>query len=247
MENRKPDITEWTKKSAEAGLVNKDELERVLINAGTKKSRLENSGLPIGVSYGPFDSWSDIEQAVPNNKRDNIQYFIRCVPKDYETRSKLTISRLPNASWLEVKEYYDRLSGGSDKYTIQLFETWQPDYSGGLVINNGRVMVDLEQGDKFFYKKEDDKSQPVGATMDVSGQESGKFDLHFNYANNPTDEEKQIMLQTVKYLNPQLDRELFEKLQVYADYFYSREHGFKFVEYWEGEEAKKYIGFNRPI
>ena len=95
--------------------------------------------------------------------------------------------------------------------------------------------LELEEGDKFFAKG-DELKEVKGASMDLSGIH-GQVGGHFKYLNDPTEEQKEVMMKAIKYLNPTLDRELFEKLKVYADFYFSPEHGFKFVDYFEGKDV----------
>ncbi len=220
------------------------DLKKILNQSVNKKERLKKSGLPIGVSYGPYNSFKKIEEMVSKQNRDSVIYFIRCVPKNYQKNSNLQIERLNKITWKEAKNFYNNLSGDSDNYSVQLFEIWDAEYKGGIVINNGRVMVDLEKDDKFYSKKNEIK-KIKGASLDVTGQETNQISLHFNYLNNPNAEEKEIMIKAIKYLNPNLKREKFEQLKVYADFYYSYEHGFKFFDYFEGKEVDDYTSFKK--
>lgn len=240
---RKPDIKQWAEKASNLGLRLGDSLESILKQSVAKKERLKNSGLPIGISYGPFDSFEEIDKSVPIEQRDKTVYFLRCVPKDYKPGKDSKIERFYNVNYNQAKNYFKQISIDSKEYTAELFEIWEPDYSGGLIINNGRVMIDLEKGDRFYSKENEDENK--GANLDLTGHETSKTGIHFEYNNNPTNEEKEIMLEALKYINPYLDRELFERLKIYAEYFYSHKEGFKFVDYLEGKEADKYSSFNK--
>ena len=243
---RKPDITTWAEaaKSVEGGLGKSvDAIKNEAINKG---DRLLESGLPVGVTYGPVDSFAEMESLVTEDIRDKIKYFIRCVPKKFKEGADLEIKRKPFITFAEAKDFYNQISVNGDQYTVTLFETWVPEYSGGIIIYNGVVKVELESGDRFFTRPEGKSVDPVkGADIDVTGLETGKIDIHFNYHANPTDEEKRIMLEAVRFFNQDLKREDFENEKIFTEFFYSRVNGFKFVEYFEGEEADFWVKFNK--
>ena len=236
---RKPDISEWNAGLKKEKLVDSFRFEQSIEERDTKKERLEKSGLPYGISYGPYDTFEEIEKEIPESKI-NKTYFIKCIPKN-KYRNEIPVLRKPKISLEEAKKYFKDISEGSNKYKIHLFETWEPDYSGGIVINSGRVMVDLEKGDRYFIKEEVEKV--LGASLDTKGDETG-IDIHFSYQNEPLPEEKEIMMKALKYLNKDLKRDKFEEMEIYADFMYSRKNGFKFIDYFEGENAKKYT--SRP-
>ena len=243
---RKPDITQWAKKANELGITIGNSADEILEQSQNKKERIEKSGLPTGTIYGPYDSFEEIEKVVSLEKRKDTRYFVRCVPKNYKKNSNLEIKRINNVNYDQAKELYGKILEDKENYTVTLLEIWEPEYSGGVVINQGRVMIDLEKGDKF-YSKEDSPEEIKGASLDVSGQETRETNIHFDYSNDPTKKEKEIMMEAIKYFNPELNRDIFEQLKIYTDFYYSSKYGFKFVDYFEGEKADKYTLFKKKM
>ena len=119
---RKPDITEWMKSAARSDLPLGMNLSKMLKLSANKPERLRESGLPMGISYGPFASFDDLEKTVPEKERDKVKYFIRCVPKNYQENQKLGIKRKEDITWEEAKKFYSDLPEGSSKFSVQLFE-----------------------------------------------------------------------------------------------------------------------------
>lgn len=196
--------------------------------------------------YGPSDNFEHVYKQIPDNKKNDYKYFIRCVPKDFKNQDILQIQRKAGISLTEAEEFYNQLPNGPDLYTVQLFETWQPDYSGGLIINQGLVKIDLHEGDKYFIEPKGEQIDRVrGASMDIDGVESDKFDIHLNYGNSPTEAEKLIMVNTIKYFNHDLSRDKFRELKLFTDFYYSRENGYKFIDYFEGAAADFWVRFNK--
>lgn len=245
---RKPDITQWAEVADKVDLDIGKKVDDIKNETAQKSDRLLECGLPVGVTHGPVDSFVEMEKLITEDIRDRIKYFIRCVPKVFTKNSPLAIQRKPFVTFAEARDFYNQISADGGQYTVTLFETWEPEYSGGIMVNNGAVKVEIEQGDRFFTRPEGKPVAPVkGADIDVVGQETGKIDIHFNYHANPTEEEKKIMIEAVKYLNQDLNREGFENRKLFTEFFYSRINGYKFVEYFEDEAADFWVRFKKKF
>ncbi|MCF7833913.1 MAG: hypothetical protein K9L98_03665 [Candidatus Pacebacteria bacterium] len=219
--NRRAGIGEWY--SRDPRIV--EDAENV-----SKEKRLKESGLPINVSYRKKSFLKLLPEKVKDKK-----YFVRIKKAD---------NKVARHGGLSYQEAVELLTTLDEKTDVLIFETFKPLYSGGIVINDGHVIIEMTDQDSYFLNND---SIYYVAELDTQGT-TGKIDISFRYKNNPSEEQKKFLMEICKFFNKSLKREDFENKKLYADFFINLDEqgstNISFVDYFEGEQAKKYLDKN---
>jgi len=236
-------IRDWENMAYDSGLVSEQKLKELIIENEQKQKRLRAFNLPTFATYGPTNSFTETAELIPQEKKTSAseRFLVRCAPKNLMSNTK--IERTLNITWSEVEKFVEQLPEGKDNYTVEIREHWNADYGGAIVGDgNGHVILELVKGNLTNIDKKGLGEIKKGE-LNIE-----RADIHFKYDGQPTDAEKQVMIGALKYFIPDLDREKLEQLNLYAEYAYSKDHGYRFFEATTEKAAAKFwteLGYTR--
>jgi len=180
--------------------------------------------LPMDRDFGSFNSPAEMAAAVPETLRTGL-FIIRC-----PHRTEGTIQRKLFATWNQVQEFIENLSGGYEQYRLGLREVTEPIWSGTTVSSSGGQIVRLAlwPGRHLAMDAEIVPTSYWGVYSTEAGAP-----LHFIWSENCSEELKTLMLDSLRYFGPDFipTRNLFAEFSVMQGNFY-RFHGVSFDPYW---------------
>lgn len=213
-------IRDYLEKLEEGGHISRQKAEKLIAENEEKQARLEKFHLPTFVNYGVFNDLDSALAAIPANKKDE-KFLVRCAPK----KPELTIQRIKSVSLDEIANFVNNLPNGKENYTIELREYWNANY-GGTIVGDGKGKIIIEMAEEGRAELEKATAEKI---------KSGSWDakssgISFHWNEESTDKEKGIMIEAIKFFSPMLKRNELEKLKIYAEFVYSAENGFKFID-----------------
>lgn len=231
-------IREWLLAQQEAGIMNEMEVNRLLELNEHKYERLNAHGLPAFATTGTCESLGEAIKHIPTDKWGADKFLVRCMPKDVSSK-EYKLERQKNLAFDDIPNWVEARPGGKEHYSVEIREYWDADYSGTIIADGeSRINIEQKPGNHAQFETADNT---IIKTATYDNNAGGA--IHFDYGQNPTIEQKEIMMAALKYLVPTITREQLEKIKIYAEYVYSKTHGFKFLEvnddkYWTRLDAR---------
>ncbi|MFA6520155.1 MAG: hypothetical protein WCT44_00955 [Candidatus Paceibacterota bacterium] len=221
---KKAGIRDYLLSMKEAGIISPRKTDQLMADNESKQERLRNYRLPTFTTWGPTESLTETTKLIPESqKTPGHRFLVRCAPKNLQ--SNLKIERTMNITWPEIGVFVRQLPGGEENYTVEIREHWNADYGGAIIANGaGKIIAEIAEGNLAELENKDSRDIK-NAQIDL-----GVGDIHFKYSENTSLPEKEIMIGALKYFTPTVTREGLEKLKIYTEFAYSKEHGYKFFE-----------------
>ncbi|MDO8581357.1 MAG: phosphotransferase [bacterium] len=220
-------IGDWLNAGQQSGtpFLSESKAQELIARNERKGDRFKKYKLPQFETYGPVDSFDEIANRIPEEKRtEKERFLVRCTPKDKS--SSLKIERTKNIAWQDVATFIEQLSGGAANYTVEVREHWEPDYGGGLVADGeGHVSVEICRGSHADIEGKA-LGDIKGGVLDAEG-----FDTRsFRYHGDPSTEEKEMMMGALRFFTPHLTGEKLGELQMHAEFVYKEGKGYRFID-----------------
>lgn len=223
---KKNGMRDWLLSMRGAGILSSEKVGQFMADNERKQERLRKYGLPTFTTWGPTESLAETAKLIPDDWKKIPSphlFLVRCAPKNLQ--SNLKIERTVNITWPEIEAFVKGLPGGEENYTVEIRENWVADCSGTIIADGrGKIMAEIAEG-SLAELEDKGLTEIKKAQIDL-----GSGDMRFRYSENISPDEQKIFLEALKYFIPNLTREDLEKLKIYTEFCYSKEHGFKFFE-----------------
>ncbi len=231
IQSNNPGMYDWFLAQQKDGSINVKETEKLLKENEEKQERLRAYQLPTFATTGTCSSLEEATSLIPENKWGVEKFLIRCLPKNND--DNLNIQRARNINLDEVTDFINNLPNGRDKYSVEIREHWEPDYAGTIISDgNGSTVIEQVKGTHANIENQSvaDSAHNIKDGIKKIAINANSFDLHFTSQEQPTPEEKDIMIGALKYFTPEISRENLEKLKIYTEYCFSKKHGYRFID-----------------
>jgi len=231
IEPSNPGMYDWLLAQQKEGSINAKETERLLKENEEKQERLRAYQLPTFATTGTCSSLEEAISLIPENKWGVEKFLVRCLPRN--NNDNLNIQRARNVSLDEVADFVNNLPGGRDNYLVEIREHWEPDYAGTIISDgNGSTVIEQVKGAHANIENQSavDPSHNIKDGIKKIEINANHFDLHFVSQGQPDLEEKNIMIDALKYFTHEISRENLEELKIYTEYCFSKKYGYKFID-----------------
>ena len=213
----KTNIKEWLSKCVKLGIINDNSFQRLVESNENKEGFLNKYSLPRYKQFGKVQQFRELERLVPDEHKINGKFWVRNIPKndDLPTTSKFNVS---------YNHLEDIIKKSGDNYIFQIIEYFKGEYSGTIIINQGKLLHEMWEGD---HKDSEKKKSTKIFVQSVNTPFGG---IHFDYSKNTKDYEKNLMVEGIKFFSPNLTMASLENLRLYADYIYTKNSGYIFID-----------------
>ncbi|MBU1038819.1 hypothetical protein KKC17_01080 [Patescibacteria group bacterium] len=240
-----PGMYDWLLAQQKDSLIDPKQTEKLLKENEEKQDRLKKYRLPTYATTGTHSSLEEAISYIPENKWGVEKFLVRCVPKN---NGGLKIQRCRNISLEEVINFVNNLPEGKNNYFVEIREHWEPNYSGTIISDgDGSTVIEQVKGSHANLENQSIATPTINPETGIKKLEinNNRFDLHFVSQGEPNLEEKNIMLEALRYFTPEINRKKLEKLKVYTEYCFSNKYGYRFIDiadndYWTNLKKKKY-------
>ncbi len=222
-------IKEWGNSLVEIGEMSRAAFEELVRANEAKAEFMKKHNLPTNIMYGQIQRLEELTGILPPNYENEL-FWLRCVPREQHVRTETFIDIGVEEIKKKIPEFSRR-----NKYIYQIIEYWKTKYSGTIIANNGKIVQELWLGSHVRQETltiDDVFSQSIDLT---------KGEIHFSYSPNSEREQKEIMINALRFFVDKLSRQKLEQLRFYADYGYREDKGYRFLD---GSELRFWTNTN---
>lgn len=189
----KPNFANWAKEALGKGIITKNKYEAIIEGESLKQDRMKEMGLPYLKNYGFFASIEEIKNKIKLDR--NSKFVIRCISKENGR-----VERLVDINLDECCEFAEKLSGGFEKWKVEIKEA-VPTVASGTIVRekDGGTRIESWHGPHYLSEK----NPKYIATIDP-----GRGEIHFDWrapaGTTDLHEMQKYAIDALRYISPNL-------------------------------------------